>query len=135
MPSSWSLSLVSSFLSRSFRRSLHQEYEGQILKQLSAGENLQVSYAYWIDQCLTNSFQTSEYALAAFASAGAMIEESGGDVEEVNGSSDSEADSQGEVNMPTLDLSDAKELGSKIKEKLSGTNTLTPDRPPTISKE
>jgi Vacuolar sorting protein 39 domain 2 len=44
MPATWSLDLVSSFLSRSFRRSLHEVYEGQILKQLSAGQNLQVRH-------------------------------------------------------------------------------------------
>ncbi|KAG8831603.1 hypothetical protein FRC17_002878 [Serendipita sp. 399] len=60
MPGSWSLDLVSSFLERSFRRSSHASYEGQILKQLSAAQNL----------------QTSELAFEVFAAAGAMIEES-----------------------------------------------------------
>ncbi|KAG8857111.1 hypothetical protein FRB91_011798 [Serendipita sp. 411] len=59
MPSSWSLDLVSSFFERSFRRSLHASYEGQILKQLSAAQNL----------------QTSALAFEVFAAAGAMIEE------------------------------------------------------------
>ncbi|KAG8821387.1 hypothetical protein FRC19_007855 [Serendipita sp. 401] len=59
MPSSWSLDLVSSFFERSFRRSLHASSEGQILKQLSAAQNL----------------QTSALAFEVFAAAGAMIEE------------------------------------------------------------
>jgi vacuolar protein sorting-associated protein 3 len=42
VPPDWSLNLITSFLSRSFRRTLHDRYESQILKQLSAGQNLQV---------------------------------------------------------------------------------------------
>ncbi|KAG9103951.1 hypothetical protein FRC06_006736 [Ceratobasidium sp. 370] len=38
-PDSWSLSVISSFLERSFRRSMHDSREGMILKHLSAGQN------------------------------------------------------------------------------------------------
>lgn len=60
MPDSWPLELVYSFVERSWRRSLHAGFEGQILKQLSAAENL----------------QTSELFFEVSAAAGAMIEES-----------------------------------------------------------
>lgn len=46
VPPEWSLSLIASFLSRSFRRTLHDRYESLILKQLSAGQNLQVPISY-----------------------------------------------------------------------------------------
>ncbi|KAG8701199.1 hypothetical protein FRC08_004231, partial [Ceratobasidium sp. 394] len=39
-PDSWSLSVISSFLQRSLRRSMHDSREGMILKHLSAGQNL-----------------------------------------------------------------------------------------------
>ncbi|KAG8695896.1 hypothetical protein FRC09_008865 [Ceratobasidium sp. 395] len=39
-PDSWSLGVISSFLERSFRRSVHDSREGMILKHLSAGQNL-----------------------------------------------------------------------------------------------
>jgi len=59
VPPEWSLNLIASFLSQSFRRTLHDRYESQILKQLSTGQNL----------------QTSEFAFETFAAAGAVIEE------------------------------------------------------------
>ncbi|QRV91636.1 vacuolar protein-sorting-associated protein 39 [Ceratobasidium sp. AG-Ba] len=39
-PDSWSLSVISSFLERSLRRTMHDSREGMILKHLSAGQNL-----------------------------------------------------------------------------------------------
>ncbi|KAG8911178.1 hypothetical protein FRC02_006747 [Tulasnella sp. 418] len=42
VPPIWSLAVISSFLSRSFRRSLHDLHEGQILKAISSGQNLEV---------------------------------------------------------------------------------------------
>ncbi|KAG9081243.1 hypothetical protein FS749_007806, partial [Ceratobasidium sp. UAMH 11750] len=41
-PDSWSLSVISSFLQRSLRRSMHDSREGMILKHLSAGQNLAI---------------------------------------------------------------------------------------------
>ncbi|CAE6405212.1 unnamed protein product [Rhizoctonia solani] len=40
IPDSWSLSVVSSFLERSLRRTIHDSREGMILKHISAGQNL-----------------------------------------------------------------------------------------------
>ncbi|CAE6389410.1 unnamed protein product [Rhizoctonia solani] len=42
IPDSWSLSVVSSFLERSLRRTIHDSREGMILKHISAGQNLTV---------------------------------------------------------------------------------------------
>ncbi|KIM28040.1 hypothetical protein M408DRAFT_329694 [Serendipita vermifera MAFF 305830] len=97
VPAGWSLDLVSSFLHRSFRRSLHEVYEGQILKQLSAGQNL----------------QTSELAFEAFAAAGAMVEESNGDERDEF----REANREEESSSPAAD--ELKELSSRIEEKLA----------------
>ncbi|CAE6361340.1 unnamed protein product [Rhizoctonia solani] len=40
IPDSWSLSVISSFLERSLRRTMHDSREGMILKHISAGQNL-----------------------------------------------------------------------------------------------
>ncbi|KAJ7598879.1 hypothetical protein C8J56DRAFT_1157947 [Mycena floridula] len=48
VPADWSLNLLSSFLTRSFRRTLHQRHEGQILKTISAGQNLEVKEEAWL---------------------------------------------------------------------------------------
>ncbi|CUA73702.1 O-methylsterigmatocystin oxidoreductase [Rhizoctonia solani] len=40
IPESWSLSVISSFLERSLRRTMHESREGMILKHISAGQNL-----------------------------------------------------------------------------------------------
>ncbi|CAE6446226.1 unnamed protein product [Rhizoctonia solani] len=42
IPESWSLSVISSFLERSLRRTIHDSREGMILKHISAGQNLAV---------------------------------------------------------------------------------------------
>ncbi|KAG8761503.1 hypothetical protein FRC11_013797 [Ceratobasidium sp. 423] len=42
IPESWSLSVISSFLERSLRRTVHESREGMILKHISAGQNLTV---------------------------------------------------------------------------------------------
>jgi hypothetical protein len=47
VPGSWSLSLVSSFLERSFRRELSKRNETQLLKAIAMGENLQIGEAVW----------------------------------------------------------------------------------------
>lgn len=43
VPPSWSLSNISSFLTRSFRRSQHIAHEESIIKGISWGQNLRVS--------------------------------------------------------------------------------------------
>lgn len=42
VPSSWPVNMMSTFLSRSFRRTLHAQQEGKIIKNISAGQNLEV---------------------------------------------------------------------------------------------
>lgn len=116
MPNTWPLQSVSTFLARSFRRSLHHVYEGQILKQLSAGQNL----------------QTSELAFEVFAEAGAMIEESNEDMPK--GDEDDEGDETEEnlnANGTEIDSSGVEELKARIGEKLveKGARVVSP--PPT----
>jgi vacuolar protein sorting-associated protein 3 len=53
--------VLSSFLSRSFRRSLHSHHELQLVKALAASENLAVAEASW----------------SALRESGAMVEEEG----------------------------------------------------------
>ncbi|KAG8884781.1 hypothetical protein FRB97_003302 [Tulasnella sp. 331] len=59
VPPAWSLSVISSFLSRSLRRTLHAQHEGQIIKAIAAGQNLEVADA----------------AYEAFREEGALVEE------------------------------------------------------------
>jgi hypothetical protein len=47
VPASWSLSLVSSFLERSFRRDLSARNDTQLLKAIALGENLKVGESVW----------------------------------------------------------------------------------------
>lgn len=47
IPPSWPLRVLSTFLTRSFRRTLHAAHEGAIVKAISAGENLAVTDAAW----------------------------------------------------------------------------------------
>jgi len=48
VPPDWSLNTMSSFLSRSFRRTLHTRHEGQIVKAISTGQNLEVADKSWL---------------------------------------------------------------------------------------
>ncbi|KAF7983156.1 hypothetical protein HWV62_23376 [Athelia sp. TMB] len=48
VPPDWSLSVMSTFLARSFRRTLHAQHEGQIVKAISSGQNLQVADEAWL---------------------------------------------------------------------------------------
>lgn len=43
VPAKWPLKVMSSFLARSFRRTVHARQEGRIVKALSAGQNLDVA--------------------------------------------------------------------------------------------
>ncbi|KAK0458932.1 uncharacterized protein EV420DRAFT_1541370 [Desarmillaria tabescens] len=48
VPPDWPLNTMSSFLARSFRRTLHQRHEGQIIKTISAAQNLEVKEKSWL---------------------------------------------------------------------------------------
>ncbi|KAG6833263.1 hypothetical protein H0H87_009438 [Tephrocybe sp. NHM501043] len=48
IPQDWPLNLMSSFLARSFRRTLHARHEGKIIKTISAGQNLEVKDRTWL---------------------------------------------------------------------------------------
>ncbi|KAF8958169.1 hypothetical protein BDZ97DRAFT_1842909 [Flammula alnicola] len=47
VPSNWPINMMTSFLSRSFRRTLHSQQEGKIIKNISAGQNLEVKDRTW----------------------------------------------------------------------------------------
>ncbi|KDR79882.1 hypothetical protein GALMADRAFT_61975 [Galerina marginata CBS 339.88] len=47
VPSKWPVNMMTSFLSRSFRRTLHIQQEGKIIKNISAGQNLEVKDRTW----------------------------------------------------------------------------------------
>jgi len=46
VPSDWPLKMMSSFLARSFRRTLHIQLEDNIIKNLSAGQNLEYDWTW-----------------------------------------------------------------------------------------
>ena len=46
-PSDWPLTMVTPFLSRSYRIILHSEKEGKIVKNISAAQNLEVKDRTW----------------------------------------------------------------------------------------
>ncbi|KZT24873.1 hypothetical protein NEOLEDRAFT_1134568 [Neolentinus lepideus HHB14362 ss-1] len=48
IPPDWPLNLLSSFLARTFRRTLHSIHEGQIVKNISMGQNLEVAERTWM---------------------------------------------------------------------------------------
>ncbi|KAL0959788.1 hypothetical protein HGRIS_011474 [Hohenbuehelia grisea] len=48
IPPAWPMSSISSFLTKSFRRTLHTMHEGQIVKMISAGQNLEVKDRAWL---------------------------------------------------------------------------------------
>ncbi|KAG6861142.1 hypothetical protein C0995_003410 [Termitomyces sp. Mi166 len=48
VPPDWPLNLVSSFLARSFRRTIHARHEGMIVKAISSGQNLEVKDRTWL---------------------------------------------------------------------------------------
>ncbi|EGO03997.1 hypothetical protein SERLA73DRAFT_84202 [Serpula lacrymans var. lacrymans S7.3] len=85
VPPDWSLNVLSSFLARSFRRTLHAHHEGQIVKAMSSGQNLDVIDKTWL----------------ILREQGAIIEEaaddSGGEEEEVDEKSDEKSAFQNSV--------------------------------------
>ncbi|KAF7294878.1 hypothetical protein MIND_01025700 [Mycena indigotica] len=48
VPPKWPLTAVSSFLTRSLRRTVHARQEGRIVRALSAGQNLEVKERTWL---------------------------------------------------------------------------------------
>ena len=48
LPPSWPLHLLQDFLSRSFRRTLHAQHQGQLVKAISASQNLEVADQTWL---------------------------------------------------------------------------------------
>ncbi|KAJ6630857.1 hypothetical protein B0H10DRAFT_1983437 [Mycena sp. CBHHK59/15] len=48
VPPKWPLKVMSSFLARSFRRTVHARQEGRIVKAISAGQNLDVKHRTWL---------------------------------------------------------------------------------------
>ncbi|KAJ7109430.1 hypothetical protein C8R44DRAFT_802494 [Mycena epipterygia] len=48
VPAKWPLKVMSSFLARSFRRTVHARQEGRIVKAISAGQNLDVKDRTWL---------------------------------------------------------------------------------------
>ncbi|KAH9918038.1 hypothetical protein B0H21DRAFT_847492 [Amylocystis lapponica] len=48
IPPEWPMRVLSTFLTRSLRRTLHAQHEGQIVKAVSAGENLAVAERTWL---------------------------------------------------------------------------------------
>ncbi|KAG6867665.1 hypothetical protein C0993_012565 [Termitomyces sp. T159_Od127] len=48
VPPDWPLDMMSSFLARSFRRTVHARHEGKIIKTLSSGQNLEVKDRTWL---------------------------------------------------------------------------------------
>ncbi|PIL23200.1 hypothetical protein GSI_14509 [Ganoderma sinense ZZ0214-1] len=47
LPAEWPLRVLSTFVSRSLRRTLHARHEGQIVKAISQGQNLAVAESTW----------------------------------------------------------------------------------------
>ena len=47
LPSEWPLHVLSTFVTRSLRRTLHARHEGQIVKAISQGQNLAVAEGTW----------------------------------------------------------------------------------------
>ncbi|KAH9916048.1 uncharacterized protein B0H18DRAFT_885291 [Fomitopsis serialis] len=48
IPPDWPLSILSTFVARSLRRTLHAHHEGQIVKAISASQNLAVAERTWL---------------------------------------------------------------------------------------
>lgn len=47
IPPEWPLRILSTFVTRSLRRTLHAHHEGQIVKAISTGQNLAVAEQTW----------------------------------------------------------------------------------------
>ncbi|TBU43879.1 hypothetical protein BD309DRAFT_959701 [Dichomitus squalens] len=87
IPPEWSLRILSTFITRSFRRTLHGRHEGQIVKAISQGQNLAVREHAWL-----------------------ILREEGAVVEEP--ASDDEGQEEGEVEVEEKKL--GLELGERV---------------------
>lgn len=77
VPKDWPVDAMSAFLSRSLRRLLHSLHEGMIIKNLSAGQNLEVSRLanpQWNRQLIV-SLQVADKTWAIIREEGAVVEE------------------------------------------------------------
>lgn len=75
---------MASFLSRSFRRTLHGQHEGKIIKNISAGQNLEVCCSIFellqlFDVASWVSLQVKDRTWDILREQGAMIEEAADD--------------------------------------------------------
>ena len=90
IPPAWPLRVLSTFVTRSLRRTLHARCEGQIVKAISAGQNLAVADHTW----------------AVVREQGAVVEEPASDDE--GGGADGDGDG------------DEKKLGLELGERVEG---------------
>ncbi|KAJ7452354.1 hypothetical protein B0H11DRAFT_2073067 [Mycena galericulata] len=81
VPAQWPLKVMSSFLARSFRRTIHARQEGRIVKAISAGQNLDVKDRTWL--ILREEGMVVEEALDEDDGDGAAYDEKGGIVEKI----------------------------------------------------
>jgi hypothetical protein len=77
VPLDWPVNAVSTFLSRSLRRLLHSQHEGMIIKNLSAGQNLEASRPTdpRDDRLLMTPSQVADRTWAIIREEGAVVEE------------------------------------------------------------
>ncbi|KAJ7774542.1 hypothetical protein DFH07DRAFT_952255 [Mycena maculata] len=81
VPAQWPLKVMSSFLARSFRRTVHARQEGRIVKAISAGQNLDVKDRTWL--ILREEGMVVEESLDEDDGDGADYDEKGGVIEKV----------------------------------------------------
>ncbi|KAJ7343434.1 hypothetical protein DFH08DRAFT_937969 [Mycena albidolilacea] len=81
LPPKWPLKVMSSFLARSFRRTVHARQEGRIVKAIAAGQNLDVKDRTWI--ILREEGMVVEEALDDDEGDGADYDEKSGVVEKI----------------------------------------------------
>ncbi|KAJ7235454.1 hypothetical protein B0H12DRAFT_1141579 [Mycena haematopus] len=81
LPPQWPLKAMSSFLARSFRRTVHARQEGRIVKAIAAGQNLDVKDRTWV--ILREEGMVVEEALDDDEGGGADFDEKGGIVEKI----------------------------------------------------
>lgn len=79
VPPDWPIDGMSSFLARSFRRTLHARHEGQIVKAISSGQNLQVrlclTFSYSSKANCCHMAQVADSSWLVLREQGALVEE------------------------------------------------------------
>lgn len=108
LPAKWPLKVMSSFLARSFRRTVHARQEGRIVKAISAGQNLDVCICSL--HCL-NSFPEFLISLQVKDRTWLVLREEGMVVEEAL-DDDADGGDYDEKNEVIEKLSSAQEKGS-----------------------